>query len=214
MPCDICFSILHGCGGGGSDISLIWHNDEERGRWAPCLSSQCAHFTFLYEGQCARFNSLLIHPKQKNYDTDLISHRLHGNLDVISKAGLYINMFWCVNDSYLPKVLELVLQIVSTCNCDTADWLQCNLLGQLRPSKSVPLKVLLFATDMLWSPQTYNFFFFVSKRNPFCSQKTKVWFQWKSRSEISRELSCCRKTSVETWAPLTAWQEFISKVMT
>lgn len=44
-PVDVCFSILHGFGGGGSDISLIGHNDEERGQWAPCLRSYCVHFT-------------------------------------------------------------------------------------------------------------------------------------------------------------------------
>lgn len=42
MLCDICFSILHGFGGSGSDISLIEDNDEERRTWARSL---CACFT-------------------------------------------------------------------------------------------------------------------------------------------------------------------------
>lgn len=33
---------------------------------------------------------------------------------------LFVDMFWCVNDSYLAKVLSSVLQIASACNgCNT-----------------------------------------------------------------------------------------------
>lgn len=53
----ICFSILHGFGGSGSDIFLIGHNDKERGRWISCLRLLRAHLTFSYEGQCANFTS-------------------------------------------------------------------------------------------------------------------------------------------------------------
>lgn len=60
---------------------------------------------------------------------------------------------------------------------------------------------------------------FVKEWNPFFFfQLEKVGLQEKSHSEISRELSCRRKTAVETW--VKSWgeefwgqQEFISQVM-
>lgn len=58
---------------------------------------------------------------------------------------LFVDMFWCVNDSYLAKVLSSVLQIASS-----LQWLQHNLFGQL-DRKSY---VYFFYTDRLSSYRT------------------------------------------------------------
>lgn len=71
MPCDVYFSVLYGCGGGWSDVSLIEHNDEARGRWAPRFRSWRAR-----EEQNVLANRLLLlglPVQEMNCDTDLIS---------------------------------------------------------------------------------------------------------------------------------------------
>lgn len=77
-------------------------------------------------------------------------------------------MFWCIN-LYLPKGWQ--------------SWLRCNPLGQLRPSMSRPLKLLVFATNRL-----RLLFFFLNVWQPYRNILHSDILCWsKVRSSLSPE---------------------------
>ena len=96
----------------------------------------------------------------------------------VSSRGIvvffYVFVFWCVNDSYLAKVLELLQQITSAGQMQHSCNVLLNPSGQLRRVKLRPQKVFVSAPDRL------RLLFWCN------NQKNKP-----SLKEKSGDVSCC-----------------------